>query len=569
MIIKKYFKPLLVTGIVFISSLLYVPSLNAQQWGDYTLYSVMQSTTARLLDTNSTVYHTWTFPTTQKTGYSSYLLPGGTLLRTVSRAGNSFTGGPVCGEVQKVDWNGIVTWDFVYSTTAYCTHHDVCAMPNGNVLLIAYERKSAVEVAAAGCTTWSGEMWPDKIVEVQPTGATTGIVVWEWHAWDHLVQNVDPTKLNFQTSIVNHPELLNINFNATKDWMHMNGVDYNPILDQITFSSHNLDEIYVIDHSTTTAEAASHAGGNSGKGGDLLYRWGRPSAYMASGSQIIDIVHDAHWIPEGVPNAGNLVGFNNNGVSISQSSVDQVTPPINGYNYNITLGQAYTPTSYTLRHACSGHATNMGNSQQLPNGNMLVCVATAGYVYEIDPAGTTLWSFNTGGNNPKAFRYNNCYINNQAPPIPLITQIGNTLIADTGVTFQWYMNGVLLAGETNQTYSPTQAGIYLVRITDANGCDYSYSAGFHYPSVTALNQQESNDGINIYPNPTNGMLNIDRYNFKNKDYDVTLFDSFGKIITEQHNAPAIDISGINNGIYYLVIRTQNSATINRKIVLIK
>ena len=54
------------------------------------------------------------------------------------------------------------------------------------------------------------------------------------------------------TSIVDHPELININYNTQKDWMHMNGIDYNAELDQITFSSHNLNELYVIDHSTTT-----------------------------------------------------------------------------------------------------------------------------------------------------------------------------------------------------------------------------------------------------------------------------------------------------------------------------
>src|SRR4249919_834544 len=78
----------------------------SQQWGDYTLYSIMNSSNAYLLDTNGNVFHTWTFPSTAKSGYSSYLEPGGILVRGVAKSGNFFNGGPICGEVQKVDYNG-------------------------------------------------------------------------------------------------------------------------------------------------------------------------------------------------------------------------------------------------------------------------------------------------------------------------------------------------------------------------------------------------------------------------------------------------------------------------------
>jgi hypothetical protein len=74
---------------------------NAQQWGDYTLYSVQNTNTAYLVDTNGTTFHSWTFATTAKTGYSTYMLPGGTLVRTVLNSGNSFTGGGITGRVQK------------------------------------------------------------------------------------------------------------------------------------------------------------------------------------------------------------------------------------------------------------------------------------------------------------------------------------------------------------------------------------------------------------------------------------------------------------------------------------
>ena len=545
-------------------------SLNAQQWGHYTLYSPMNATSSYLRDTASVLYHTWTTPG-KTNGYSAYMLPGGTLIKGVKYSGNILTGmGPTCGEVAKFDWNGNILWDFIYSTSTYVTHHDICPMPNGNVLLIAWEVKSSSEVAAAGCNTFSGSMWPDKIVEVQPTGPTIGTVVWEWHAWDHLVQNVNSSLANYQTSIVNHPELININYSPSLDWMHVNGVDYNPILDQVTLSSHNLNEIYVIDHSTTTAQAASHAGGNSGKGGDILYRWGKPSAYGAAGNTIINVVHDAHWIKESCPNAGRLVGFNNNGVSASVSAIDQVSAPVNGYTYNITLGQAFQPSTYTQRHSCFGHSSNMGNSQQLPNGNMLVCIAVnSGYIYEIDPAGNNIWSYTVGSSNAKAFRYDDCYTSNAAPAIPTITESSGVLISSAATTYQWYMNGQPLAGETNQSYTPAADGIYLVRITDANGCVYMYSVGYHFTLNTGIENFNSQSEQNIYPNPSTGIILLNKNYFAGSDFEISVYDAFGKMVTHENNSSAIDLSANRNGIYTVAVRSEKAGVINKKIILIR
>lgn len=559
-------KSILITALVW---LLFVQISNAQ-WGDYTLYSGQNSTSTQLIDHTGAVYHSWTHTSATKTGYSSYLLPGGTLLRTISKSGNQFTGGPICGEVQKVDWNGNVTWDFVYSTYSYCSHHDICAMPNGNVLLIAYERKTSAEAIAAGVPSISTEMWPDKIVEIQPTGATSGVVVWEWKAWDHLVQNVDATKANYQTSIVNHPELLNINYKTTKDWIHMNGLDYNPMLDQITFTSHNLNEIYVIDHSTTTAEAASHAGGNSGKGGDILYRWGNPLAYGAGtiADAVLNVTHDAHWIPEGSPNAGRLAAFNNKGVSNTISAVDMFDVPRNNYNYDITLGQAYIPATYSQRITCQGGTSNMGNSQQLPNGNILYTVALQGKMVEVDAAGTTVWTKTISGVSiPQSFRYENCYINNAAPAIPAITQNNNDLSSTSGASYQWYVNGTLIAGATNQTLTPTLDGIYVVRTTDSNGCVYVYSPSFHFTLATSLkNQAESNQKI-IYPNPSSGLINVQ--NNGTALYNISVNDVYGKRVYDATIYNSADLSFLSDGVYFITLAPQNGFVSNQKIIIKK
>lgn len=557
-------KKLTCSILLFILFIAFFQKSKAQQWGDYTLYSSMGGTTTYLVDTTGANFHTWSHTTATKTGYSSYLLPGGILLRTVSKTGNFFTGGPICGQVQKVDWNGNVIWDYVYSTLQYCSHHDIAPMPNGNVLIIAYERKTAAEVSAAGCTQ-SIEMWPDKIVEIEPVGASGGNVVWEWHTWDHLVQNVDPSKPNYQTSIVDHPELFNINYGIQKDWQHLNGISFNPILNQIAITSHNMSEVYIIDHSTTTAEAASHTGGNSGKGGDILYRWGNPAVYGASGAQILNVSHDAHWNPEGVPNAGYLCAYNNKGISNNASCADQVETPITGYTYSITPGAAYTPASYTLRQASGGYNSNMGGFQVLPNGNILLSVATAGVIKEFDPAGTLIWSKIASGAVPKAFRYDSCYVFNSPPAIPTVSEINDTLFSSPATTYQWYLNGQLIAGATNDFYVPSQSGIYIVRITDVNGCVNRYSTDFDFTFSTGINDLSFKESVTIFPNPSSGIYNISGN--ENETFNIRIYDTTGQLVMNTDRTKIIDLSLYQRGIYFALITNQKGFQSTKKLFL--
>ncbi|MCB0397478.1 MAG: aryl-sulfate sulfotransferase [Flavobacteriales bacterium] len=552
-------------GVACFALILNTTISQAQQYPGYVLYSVQRSTTTYLMDTTSATYHSWSHSTADKTGYSSYLMPGGILWRSISHTGNSLNGGGMTGRVQKVDWDGTVLWDYTHSSSTYCLHHDICPLPNGNVLLISYDVKSSSEVSTAG-SNYSGTVWSEKVMEVKPTGATTGTVVWEWKLWDHLVQDVDPNKANYQSSIVNHPELMDVNHSVNKDWFHMNGIDYNPMLDQIALSSHNLDMWFIIDHSTTTAEAASHSGGNSGKGGDFLYRYGNPGSYDASGSTVLNVTHDAHWIPEFVPNAGRLVGFNNRGVSSNQSAIDQIDIPLNGYNYDITLGSAYSPSNYTERHACNGYSSNMGNSVQLPNGNMLVCMSTSGLMYETDPSGTTIWSKTASGTVPQAQRYSECYVTSDAAVIPEISMNGASLTTASATAYQWYLNGQPISGATNQTYTPVENGIYVVRVLDAKGCVYTYSTGFNY-LFTGVDQPLEQVDFTFYPNPTTGLVHIKDTRLSGKRFDLYVMDATGRKVLQNKNLYQVDLSEYENGVYTIFIQPEGAQPVYERIVL--
>src|SRR4029077_19870442 len=86
--------------------------------------------------------------------------------------------------------------------------------PNGNVMLIVWERKTVKQSVDAGANpnlVSGGDVLVDSLVEIKPTGKTGGEIVWEWHLWDHLVQDFDKLKANYG-NVAEHPELVDVNF---------------------------------------------------------------------------------------------------------------------------------------------------------------------------------------------------------------------------------------------------------------------------------------------------------------------------------------------------------------------
>lgn len=389
-----------------------VAGLFAQEAFDgYTLYNQNSSHYAYLLDMDGETAHSWY--SSYNGGYSCYLLEDGTLLRPMEASNTQLQGTASSGRFCKFDWDGNAVWQFDYHGSSYLPHHDIEPMPNGNILAIVWEVKSATECVNNGLDSYSS-LWPDYIVEIEPVGTNSGNIIWEWHFWDHLIQDHDSSKLNYGV-VADHPELLDINLGGSSggpgggggDWLHINGIDYNEELDQIVITSHNLDELYVIDHSTTTEEAAGHTGGNSGMGGDILYRWGNAGNYGANASYEFNIVHCGHWIAEGCPGEGNLMAFNNE-ASNNQSQVIEIELPYeNTYNYSWTPGTAFAPETpvWEYSNGTTFYSNHLGSVQRLPNGNTLISESTSGYLFEVDSDGNVVWDKDTTGEVPRCLRY--------------------------------------------------------------------------------------------------------------------------------------------------------------------
>ncbi|MFI5403821.1 MAG: aryl-sulfate sulfotransferase, partial [Planctomycetota bacterium] len=422
-----------------------------------TIIQPLRSKDVHLVDMDGKVVHTW------KTAYTPgawlQLMPNGNLLKAGHKQDEAvFHGGGIGGVIQEIDWDGKVVWEFELATSERRLHHDFELMPNGNILVIAWEFHSKAEAIARGRDEEKTEevgFWPDVVLELKPAKTKGAEVVWTWRAWDHLVQDTDPVKPGFGV-LEEFPGRIDINSDhryekkeetpeekkkreeleaqmkklgytgddqdappppkdgkpgdppppkeppkPDGDFMHTNAVDYLPIEDLIVLSSPHLCELFVIDHSTTTKEAAGSTGGRRGHGGDLLWRWGNPQNYGMGtvADQKSFYQHDPTWLPSSKEGELRLLFFNNGGKRPDGkdfSSVEELVLPSAGEKgfareADAAFGPKQPAWSYSdpekfLSEFISG-------AQRLPNGNTLICQGKAGRVFEVTREGTIVWEY--------------------------------------------------------------------------------------------------------------------------------------------------------------------------------
>jgi hypothetical protein len=367
---------------------------------DFVLFNPEASTSSYLINRCGELVNQWTF--SNQPGKTAYLLENGNILQS---------GSP---NLEIRDWDNNLTWTFDVGTLGYTKHHDIEPLPNGNILLLIHDEYTPDEVIALGKdpSTVGATFKLDKIIEIEPLLGNAANVVWEWKFIDHLIQDFDAGKPNFGV-VADHPELLDFNHaqSHATDFTHANGMDYNANLDQILISARHTNEIYIIDHSTTTVEAAIHSGGNNDKGGDLLWRFGNIATYGAGmeSDQKLRLQHDAKWITSVNPEENNISVFNNGSDgTIGQSSVHKLSPQDSSGFYKMESG-AFLPNDFseTWSGTINGTTVNEGKKsgvQVLSNGNFLLTETSIGRVSEVNLVDGTLWSYSVPVGN--GFIYN-------------------------------------------------------------------------------------------------------------------------------------------------------------------
>jgi hypothetical protein len=355
----------------------------------YTLITSKGADKTYLIDMLGYVVHTWEHKT-YIPGLHFVLLENGHILGNTSQGnmkgspgesgagsggsqqgkGQSITLGGTSKGLVELDWDGNIVWKYDPGPSEGILHHDFVRLPNGNTLCNAWEAISYKDAIAGGRradqTTERG-VAADVIYEIDPGGK----VVWKWSAWEHRGMN---SKSNLDVNFITYvlPEYANDN----PDWTHFNDIDYNPAADQILVDSREFGETYIIDHKT----------------GEILYRWGNPSAYgegspptfTTQGDQILFGPHDAHWIKEGLPGAGNILIFNNGWgrPPITYSSVVEVNPKTGEIVWEY---KSKAETGFASHH--------ISGAQRLPNGNTFICSGNWGHLFEVTVKGEVVWEY--------------------------------------------------------------------------------------------------------------------------------------------------------------------------------
>jgi len=346
---------------------------------------------AFLIDKKGKKVFEWTFDT--NLGNDLELLPDGKLIGMFKTSNPVFSFGGVGGIIKILNINGTIDWEFEYASADYIAHHDVELLPNGNVLFLAWEKIDVTVAQQAGVSTIV-DIYPEVLIEVDPK---TNDIVWEWHSFDHLIQDEFSSISTF--GILNeNPQLINFNYNLEEngDIMHANGIDYDIAKDVIYISVNFYSEVWVIDHSTSKDQARTSTGGSYNKGGNLLYRFGNPEVYKnTQGKRLFYNNHFPNILKNNEPGAGNLLVYVNKDNNIEQSAVYEFKMPENFDLLPNINNEPEIEWSFTDTELFYG---KISGAVRLKNGNTLICEGDYGF-WEITKAGEIAWKYNGQGSN--------------------------------------------------------------------------------------------------------------------------------------------------------------------------
>ena len=260
---------------------------------------------------------------------------------------------------------------------------------------------------------------------------------------------------------------------------------------------------------------------------------------------------------------------NDNGVTYQSSNI---------FN-NLTAGN-YTFLVSDINGCLSSTSAIIMEPDAINSNTNSVDASCYGYcdgIVSVNASGGTppySYSWSNGNNNLCAGFYNvtitdfnNCIAINSAivnEPNPILINIWideNNLVATSGFSsYQWYLSdGTLIPGATSNIFEPSSIGEYYVMVTNNDCEETSYTIDYNISGLEILENK-----IKIYPNPTNGIINIKTINDIN---NITILNYLGNQLLRVENKnnnqdiKRIDLSNFVKGIYFIQIEHNNQLSI--------
>jgi len=157
------------------------------------------------------------------------------------------------------------------------------------------------------------------------------------------------------------------------------------------------------------------------------------------------------------------------------------------------------------------------------------------------------------------------------PATPVITQHGDTLTSSSVNGNQWYLNGVIIPGATEQQHIAVYKGNYTVVVTLAD-CSSGISNSILVLPVS-VNEIEVSQSVEVYPNPNRGQFNIKVTSAETVEMNIEIFNIAGALVWKQenvtiHGTQILPVNMVNapDGVYMVTLRNAKTNTVKRIVI---
>jgi len=246
-----------------------------------------------------------------------------------------------------------------------------------------------------------------------------------------------------------------------------------------------------------------------------------------------------------IPGPYFVVGTNSYGCSDTSDTVHVQSIPLP--TINISGDTFFCENSSTIL-TVTGNATNYFWNNGSVGTNTVVDTPGAYYVNAINDFGCMANS-------------DTLHVVSIPLPVPTITHLGDTLMTGIFNSYQWIKDNSSITGATNQYYLPNADGIYMVEVTNNEGC-VGLSEPFNYTLLSIADINDKGIKLHLYPNPAKNRLVVDMLDLSDEAKSFVIYDVAGRSILK-HDVKTkgtfeIELSGLANGTYILQLTTTNN-----------